>query len=98
MAYKLCPRVVFPNKKIFIDDVFSRLVEKTMLTYVHFAFANYISATYTFDLLMSKGAHDLFIIVINFMSNKWEAKHVTIELLKCLTLVVQLWLQGYNNL
>jgi hypothetical protein len=46
---------------------------------------------------MSIGADDVFVIVVNFMSHKWEAKHVTIELFKCPTLVVQLWHQGYNN-
>jgi hypothetical protein len=45
---------------------------------------------------MSIGADDVFVIVDNFMSYKWEAKHVTIKLFKCPTLVVQLWLQGYN--
>ncbi len=51
-----------------------------MFTYVHLALANYILATYTFDLWMSKGEHDVFIVVVNFLSSKWEAKHVTIEL------------------
>ncbi len=51
-----------------------------MFTYVHPALANYILATYTFDLWMLKGVHDVFIIVVNFLSSKWEAKHVAIEL------------------
>ncbi len=80
MAYKLCPIVVFPSRKAFVDDVLSRLVEKTMFTYVHPTLVNYISPTCTFDLWMSKGAHDVFAIVVNFLSNKWEAKHVIIEL------------------
>jgi hypothetical protein len=62
--------------------VLSGLVEKTMLTYVHLALANYISTTCTFDLWMSKGAHDVFVIVINFMSSKWELKYVTIKLIE----------------
>jgi hypothetical protein len=80
MAYKLCPRLVFPSRKTFVDDVLSRLVEKTMFTYVHPTLINCISATCTFDLWMSKGAHDVFVIVVNFLSNKWEAKHIIIEL------------------
>jgi len=55
-------------------------VEKTMFTYVHFALADFISTTCTFDLWMSKSVHDVFIVVVNFFSSKWEAKHVTIEL------------------
>jgi hypothetical protein len=29
---------------------------------------------------MSKGVHDVFVVVVNFLSSKWEAKHITIEL------------------
>jgi hypothetical protein len=29
---------------------------------------------------MSKCVHDVFTIVVNFLSNKWKAKHVTIGL------------------
>jgi hypothetical protein len=29
---------------------------------------------------MPKGVHDVFIIIVNFLFSKWEAKHVTIEL------------------
>jgi len=43
-------QMVFPNKKVFVDDVLFRLVEKTMFTYVHLALTYYISTTYTFDL------------------------------------------------
>jgi len=80
MVYKLCPKVIFPSRKAFVDDLFLGLVEKTIFTYVHFAFANYISATCTFALWMSKCVHDVFTIVVNFLSNKWKAKHVVIRL------------------
>jgi hypothetical protein len=29
---------------------------------------------------MSKGARDVFDVVVNFISSDWEVKHVTIEL------------------
>ncbi len=51
-----------------------------MFTYVHLALAYCISSTCTFDLWMSKGVYDVFVIVDNFMSNKWEAKRITIKL------------------
>jgi hypothetical protein len=72
--------MIFPSKKAFVDDVFLGLVEKTIFTYVHSAFANYISAIYTFALWMSKCVHDVFTIVVNFLFNKWKAKHVVIGL------------------
>jgi hypothetical protein len=64
----------------FVDDVFFGLVEKTMFTYVHHALADCISTTSTFDLWMSKGAHDVFIVVVNFLSSKCKAKHIIIGL------------------
>jgi hypothetical protein len=64
------------------------LMEKTMVTYVHLALVDCILATCAFDLWMSKGAHDVFVIVVNFLSSKWEAKHIISDYLKCLTLVV----------
>lgn len=29
---------------------------------------------------MIKGMHDVFVVVVNFISNEWEAKHVIIGL------------------
>ncbi len=45
---------------------------------------------------MSKGAHDVFAIAVNFISNDWEAKHDTIGLFKMIdtigaTLAPKLW-------
>ncbi len=51
-----------------------------MVTNVKLALHNCILTTFTFDLWMSKRVHDIFAIVINFLSNDWEAKHVIIGL------------------
>ncbi len=60
------------------------LVEKTMTTYVQLALVDYLLATYNFDLWMSKGMRDVFVIVVSFISSDWEAKHVTIGLFEVL--------------
>ncbi len=44
------------------------------------ALVDCLSTTCTFDLWMFKWACDVFAIVVNFISNDWEAKHVTIGL------------------
>ncbi len=72
LAYRLCPLVVFPFEKTFVENILPSLVEKTMTTYVEFALANYLSTNYTFDLWMSNGAHDVFVVVVNFISSDWE--------------------------
>jgi hypothetical protein len=80
MAYMLCPWVVFPSKKTFVDKILPNLVKKTLNTYVVFALANYLSITCTFDLWMSKGAHDFSTCVVNFISSDLEANHMMIGL------------------
>jgi hypothetical protein len=72
--------MIFHSRKVFVDDVLFGLVEKTILTYVHYALVDYILATCTFALWMSKCVHNVFTVVVNFLSNKWEAKHITIRL------------------
>ncbi len=51
-----------------------------MTTYVQPTLANCLSTTCTFDLWMSKGMHDIFAVVVSFISSNWEAKHATIGL------------------
>ncbi len=69
LSYKLCPQIVFPLRKTFVENVLLRLVEKTMVIYVQLALANCLSTTCTFDLWMSKGTHDIFVVVVNLTSN-----------------------------
>ncbi len=42
--------------------------------------ASCLSATCMFYLWMLKEAHDIFVVVVNFIVSDWEAKHVTIGL------------------
>jgi hypothetical protein len=51
-------------------------LEKLVLPYVN----GEVSIITTFDLWMSKGAFDIFSLVINFLTLDWESKHVTIGL------------------
>ncbi len=49
------------------------MIQVYVLTY-------YISATTSFDLWMSKGAHDIFALIINVLGSNWQPKQVTISL------------------
>jgi hypothetical protein len=80
MAYMLCPWVIFPSRKTFVEEILPNLVKKILNTYVVLALANYLSITCTFDLWMSKRAHDFFAYVVTFISSDLEANHVTIGL------------------
>jgi hypothetical protein len=71
---------LFPPRKSFVEETLSGLVEKTMTTYVQPTLTDCILVTCTFDLWMLKGARDVFVIMVNFISSDWEVKHVTIGL------------------
>jgi hypothetical protein len=55
-------------------------VEKTKQVYVLPKLIDCIYVTISFDLWMSKGAHDIFILVINFLGSHWQPKYVIIGL------------------
>jgi hypothetical protein len=65
------------------------LVEKTSQQYVLPALANYFSTRPNFNIWMSIGADDVFALVINFLNNDWQPKHVTIGLLEMTKIIGQ---------
>jgi hypothetical protein len=67
LMLQLCLCVQFPSQKLFSSIVLLELVEKTKETYVLPLQNNCSCATTNFDLWMSKGAHDVFVSVINFL-------------------------------
>jgi len=48
-----------------------------------------ISTTTSLDLWMSKGAYDVFALVINFLNNDWQPKHVSIGLFEMTKIIDQ---------
>jgi hypothetical protein len=62
----LCPSVVLPFRKQFSKEILLELVEKTEQLYVLLALADYYFVT-SFYLWMSKGAYDIFFLVIKFL-------------------------------
>lgn len=69
LTYKLCPQVVFQFMKTFVEDILFGFIKKTMIMYMQPTLVNCLRATYTFDLWMSKEAHDVFDVIVNFISN-----------------------------
>jgi hypothetical protein len=55
-------------------------VEKIKQVHVWPKLINCIYATTSFDLWWSKGVHDIFALVINFLGFDWQPKQVTIGL------------------
>jgi hypothetical protein len=65
----LCPKVVFLSRKKISTEILPNLVEKMKEIYVLPKLINCISTTPSFDLWMSKGVHDIFALVINFLES-----------------------------
>jgi hypothetical protein len=63
-------------------------VEKTKQIHVLPKLGNCIFAT-SFDLWMSKGTHDLFALVINFLGFDWQPKQVIIALFETIETTMQ---------
>jgi hypothetical protein len=56
------------------------LVEKIKHLYVLLTLVEHNFATTSFDFLISKGAHDILVLVTNFLGIDWQPKHVTLGL------------------
>jgi hypothetical protein len=67
----LCPKLNYPSRRQFSQEILLRLVEKTSYQYVILALVDYFFATASFDLWMSKEAYDVFASIINFWSDDW---------------------------
>ncbi len=74
LMLQLCPHVQFPSQKLFSNIVLPKLLEKNRETYVFPLLNDCSCATASFDLWMSKGAHDVFVLVISFLGLNWKPK------------------------
>ncbi len=82
LVFRLCPKVNFPCRKVFIWKVIFTLMKQTLIAYVQFSLAKFLSTTCTFNLWMLKGAHNVFAMIVNFLSTNCEPKDVIIGLFK----------------
>jgi hypothetical protein len=76
--------IVFLSRKTFSQEILLDLVQKTKDVYVFTRTFSSMSTTASFDLWMSKGAYDIFTLVINFLDENWQLKKVTIGLFEAI--------------
>ncbi len=69
LCLPLCPKLVCLSRKQFLQKMFLELVVKTKQLYVLTILAKCNFAKTTFDLWMSKGAHDIFFFVIELIGS-----------------------------
>jgi len=70
---------VFFSRKYFFQEILLNLVEKTKQVYVLPKLTNCMFSTTRVDLWMSKGMHDIFSFVINFLGSNWQPQKKTID-------------------
>jgi hypothetical protein len=73
-----------PFQKEISYDILHNLVEKTKEVYVLPKLIDYIYVRIIFYLWMSKGAHDIFVLVIIFLGSHWQPKYVIIGLFEAI--------------
>jgi hypothetical protein len=61
--------MIFPSFNFFVEKGLSTLVQKTLVEHVQLTLTTCLFVTCTFDLYMSKGVHDIFVIVVNFLDD-----------------------------
>jgi len=87
LVLQLCPCVQFLFRKLFSNKILPELLEKTKETYVLPLLNDYNSVIANFDLWMSKGVCDVFILVIIFLGSDWKPKHVTLGLFEAVEII-----------
>jgi len=76
----LCLRIIFPSRISFFNELLSGLVEKTKQLYGLLILVECHFATKSFDLWMSKVGHDIFTLMITFLGDDLQPKHITLGL------------------
>jgi hypothetical protein len=74
------------------------LVQKTKKNYFLLEFSQCVSTITSFDLWMSKGAYDIFALVINFLDGNWKPRKVTIGLFETTETTSQTLARNLNEL
>jgi hypothetical protein len=72
--------VVCPSLIIFVEEMLVAMVIKTIQLHVMLRLVDATTLLICFDILMSKGGVDTFVLVINYLNEFWMPQHVTIRL------------------
>jgi hypothetical protein len=74
------------------------LVEKTRQEYVLLKLKQCYFATTNFDLWMLEGEHDVFDLVINFLTKEWQPQHIVIRLFEASEIIGQAMARNLTKL
>jgi hypothetical protein len=71
------PYFNFPSRQLLREGLLPRLAKKTKENFVFPSFASCNTCTISFDLWLSRGGIDTFVLIVHFLNKKWEPYPVT---------------------
>lgn len=77
---RLDPKLGFPSQMTLSKEILPSMVTRCVNLYVQPSLDVTPTITATFDLWMSKGHHDTYTLIINFLLVDWKPHRVTIGL------------------
>ncbi len=89
LVLHFCPKLNFLSGRQFLRKILPWLVEKTRKHYVFPTLENCFFTITCFHLLFSRGAYDVFTLMINFLGSDQQLKHVTICLFEATKITSQ---------
>ncbi len=72
------PWLTFPSRQKLKHDILPRIAKRTKERFVSPTLHSYNTCTVSFNLWMSRGGVDTFVLIVHFLNDKWEPCHVTI--------------------
>jgi hypothetical protein len=80
LVFKQNPHLNFPSMEVLVNEILLKITKKTKEKYISSTFESCNTCTISFDLWMSITGVDTFVLIVQFLNDKWEPCHVTIGL------------------
>ncbi len=72
------PCLTFPSRQKLKHDILPRIAKRTKERFVSPTLHSCNTCIVFFNLWMSRGGVDIFVLIVHFLNDKWEPCHVTI--------------------
>jgi hypothetical protein len=72
----------FPSKRVSTKGLLPKVAKKTKDNFVSISLTSCNTCTMSFDLSMLKRIVHTFVLIVQFLDDKWELCHVTMGFLK----------------
>jgi hypothetical protein len=80
LIFKQNPHFFFPSRHQLMNHILLKLAKKTKTNLIFEVLEACDTYTLSFDLWMSKGRVDTFVLIVHILNHNWGLGHVTIDL------------------